>query len=114
MPSGPGCWRNVVEFRHRSWWNQRVYDAFREAGAIFCSCSGPRLPDELVRTADDVYATPQYINHTSPFIDQSQTYGSNEQVTNLLREWVLDPTTGQYIPGAALLDGHTLGTQVAA
>ena len=22
---------------------------------IFCSCSGPRLPDELVRTADDIY-----------------------------------------------------------
>jgi uncharacterized protein YecE (DUF72 family) len=47
--------RNVVEFRHKSWWNDRVYDAFREAGIIFCSCSGPRLPDELVKTADDVY-----------------------------------------------------------
>jgi uncharacterized protein YecE (DUF72 family) len=47
--------RNVVEFRHKSWWNERVYDAFREANVIFCSCSGPRLPDELVRTAADVY-----------------------------------------------------------
>jgi uncharacterized protein YecE (DUF72 family) len=47
--------RNVVEFRHRSWWNERVYSALREIGAIFCSCSGPRLPDELVRTADEVY-----------------------------------------------------------
>jgi uncharacterized protein YecE (DUF72 family) len=47
--------RNVVEFRHRSWWNERVFAAFRDANAIFCSCSGPRLPDELVRTADDVY-----------------------------------------------------------
>jgi uncharacterized protein YecE (DUF72 family) len=47
--------RNVVEFRHKSWWNERVYAAFREAGAIFCSCSGPRLPDELVKTADEVY-----------------------------------------------------------
>lgn len=47
--------RNVVEFRHKSWWNERVFDAFREAKVIFCSCSGPRLPDELVRTADDVY-----------------------------------------------------------
>jgi len=47
--------RNVVEFRHRSWWNERVYAAFREAGIAFCSCSGPRLPDELVRTSDDVY-----------------------------------------------------------
>jgi uncharacterized protein YecE (DUF72 family) len=47
--------RNVVEFRHKSWWNERVYEAFRESGTIFCSCSGPRLPDELITTADDVY-----------------------------------------------------------
>lgn len=47
--------RNVVEFRHRSWWTQDVYAAFRAAGAVFCSCSGPRLPDTLVRTADDLY-----------------------------------------------------------
>jgi uncharacterized protein YecE (DUF72 family) len=47
--------RNVVEFRHRSWWNKAVYAAFRESGTIFCSCSGPRLPDELVTTADEIY-----------------------------------------------------------
>lgn len=47
--------RNVVEFRHKSWWNEEVYRAFRKAGIIFCSCSGPRLPDELIRTAADVY-----------------------------------------------------------
>lgn len=47
--------RNVVEFRHKSWWNDEVYSAFRKAGIIFCSCSGPRLPDELIRTADEVY-----------------------------------------------------------
>jgi uncharacterized protein YecE (DUF72 family) len=47
--------RNVVEFRHKSWWNETVYKAFREAGVIFCSCSAPRLPEELIKTADDVY-----------------------------------------------------------
>ena len=47
--------RNVVEFRHRSWWNDRVFDSFRDAGVTFCSTSGPRLPDELVKTSDDVY-----------------------------------------------------------
>jgi uncharacterized protein YecE (DUF72 family) len=47
--------RNTVEFRHKSWWNDEVFAAFRERGIIFCSCSGPRLPDELVKTADDVY-----------------------------------------------------------
>ena len=47
--------KNVVEFRHVSWWNERVFDAFKDAGIIFCSCSGPRLPDTLLRTANDVY-----------------------------------------------------------
>lgn len=47
--------RNVVEFRHKSWWDERVFAAFRDANVAFCSSSGPRLPDVLVRTADDVY-----------------------------------------------------------
>jgi uncharacterized protein YecE (DUF72 family) len=47
--------RNVVEFRHASWWNEEVYSAFRKAGIIFRSCSGPRPPDELIRTTDEVY-----------------------------------------------------------
>ena len=47
--------RNVVEFRHAGWWNEEVYSAFRKAGIIFCSCSGPGLPHELIRTADEVY-----------------------------------------------------------
>jgi uncharacterized protein YecE (DUF72 family) len=47
--------RNVVEFRDPGWWNEKVYAAFRQNGTIFCSCSGPRLPDTLVETADDVY-----------------------------------------------------------
>ena len=47
--------RNVVEFRHKSWWNEKVYDAFRQTGTIFCSCSAPRLPADLVKTADEVY-----------------------------------------------------------
>lgn len=47
--------RNAVEFRHASWWNEDVYKAFRAHGIIFCSASGPRLPDVLVKTADEVY-----------------------------------------------------------
>ena len=47
--------RNVVEFRHKTWWNEKVFLAFRETGTIFCSSSGPRLPDELIKTSDDIY-----------------------------------------------------------
>jgi Ca2+-binding RTX toxin-like protein len=73
--------------------------------------SGPGA-DGVYGTADDAHgpmvkpAATTYTNHTSPYIDQSQSYGSNTQTTNLLREWVQDPNTGVYRPGAELLDGH--------
>jgi Ca2+-binding RTX toxin-like protein len=54
-----------------------------------------------VKPADTVYT-----DHTSPYIDQSQSYGSDTQITRLLREWVQDPNTGAWRPGAELLDGH--------
>jgi hypothetical protein len=54
----------------------------------------------------DANGTPQYINHSSPYIDQSQTYGSREQMTLLLREWVSTDGTN-YHAGSNLLDGHT-------
>lgn len=47
--------RNVIEFRHKSWWNEKVYKSFRQTKTIFCSCSGPRLPDELIKTSEEVY-----------------------------------------------------------
>ena len=55
--------RNVVEFRHRSWWRESVFTAFRSNGAVFCSCSGPGLPDELIRTADDIYIRFHGVKH---------------------------------------------------
>ena len=48
-------WRNVVEFRHRSWWSEEVFAALEDAGLIFCSLSSPTLPDDLVKTADAIY-----------------------------------------------------------
>ncbi len=55
--------------------------------------------------ADD--GTPLWVNHTSPYIDQSQTYGSHDQLTTLLREWVQDPVSGDWKPGMNMLDGYT-------
>ncbi len=60
----------------------------------------------------------RYVNHTSPQIDQGQTYGSHEQITAMLREWVENPnydvlaTTGpnshEFIQGVDLVDGTNL------
>ncbi len=54
----------------------------------------------------DAAGNAQWINHTSPYIDQSQTYGSSDQVTQLLRKWVAD-SNGVYHASAELLDGAT-------
>ncbi len=66
-------------------------------------------------TSDDLLgdvsppAQANYTNHTSPYIDQSQSYGSDEQITNLLRKWEADPLhSGQFRAGAELFDGHQI------
>ncbi len=41
-------YRNVLEFRHKSWWNTDTYRQIRKAKAIFCTVSAPRLPDTLI------------------------------------------------------------------
>ncbi|MEZ5923828.1 MAG: peroxidase family protein [Hyphomicrobiaceae bacterium] len=56
----------------------------------------------------DVNGDPNYVNHTSPFIDQSQTYGSADQITQLLREWVSSDGGQTYHAGMKLFDGTTL------
>jgi len=63
--------------------------------------------DHTLASATLGATSPTYINHTSPYIDQSQTYGSVADVTSILREWVEDPNNpGTFIPGTKLLDGH--------
>ncbi|MDQ6808408.1 MAG: DUF72 domain-containing protein [Verrucomicrobiota bacterium] len=48
--------RNAVEFRHQSWWRESVYRRFEEHRLIFCAVSAPRLPDELIKSNDVIYA----------------------------------------------------------
>ena len=38
---------NVVEFRHESWWNLEVWDAFSSNNITFCSVSYPNLPEMI-------------------------------------------------------------------
>jgi len=37
--------KSVVEFRHKSWWQEKVYGTLRERGITFCAVSAPRLPE---------------------------------------------------------------------
>ncbi|MDB6092760.1 MAG: hypothetical protein JWM32_322 [Verrucomicrobia bacterium] len=47
--------RNVVEFRHKSWWRPSVYRAFAKHRICFCAVSAPRFPEELPPKADIIY-----------------------------------------------------------
>ncbi len=58
----------------------------------------------------DANGDPAYVNHTSPYIDQSQTYGSSDQITNLLRAWVSTDGGTSYHAGMELFDGDSLAT----
>ena len=83
--------RNVVEFRHFSWWNETVYAAFRESGTIFCSCSAPRLPDELVGTADDVYLRlhgPERWYRHNYSKDELSKWADRIKVSSAKRAWI--------------------------
>ncbi|SMC31109.1 peroxidase family protein [Polynucleobacter kasalickyi] len=53
---------------------------------------------------------PNYVNHSSPYIDQSQTYGSDNSKISILREWVSSDGGKTFHAGASLLDGHTAQT----
>jgi uncharacterized protein YecE (DUF72 family) len=46
---------NVVEFRHASWWSQKVFTALKKNHITFCSISYPGLPDDVVKTAPVMY-----------------------------------------------------------
>ncbi|MBA3813326.1 MAG: DUF72 domain-containing protein [Alphaproteobacteria bacterium] len=41
-------YHNVVEFRHKSWWNSSVIQAFHTSNIGFCSVNGFKLPEDLI------------------------------------------------------------------
>ncbi len=47
--------RNVIEFRHKSWFCEEAYDMLRGKNVAFCCVSAPRLPDDIVSTASFMY-----------------------------------------------------------
>ncbi len=46
---------NVIECRHSSWWNKKVYRTFKKHHVCFCSHSYPGLPEDVVQTTELLY-----------------------------------------------------------
>ena len=47
--------KNVIEFRHDSWYDPEVYRILEENNIIFCAISSPEFPDDLITTAETGY-----------------------------------------------------------
>jgi uncharacterized protein YecE (DUF72 family) len=47
--------KNVIEFRHLSWWNQFVYDELAKNNISFCSISIKNLPAEIIANTSYIY-----------------------------------------------------------
>ena len=61
--------KNVLELRHPSWWNEAVYKILAKHKIGFCGMSHPELPDEVIQNISVVYyrfhGTPQL--YRSPY-----------------------------------------------
>jgi uncharacterized protein YecE (DUF72 family) len=55
LPQLNSAHKNVLEFRHASWWTPEVFSAFKKHKIIFCSVSAPKLPNDLIVTAEIIY-----------------------------------------------------------
>ena len=47
--------KNVVEFRNITWWNQEVFDMFAYHNIVFCSVSYPNLREDILSESGNVY-----------------------------------------------------------
>jgi uncharacterized protein YecE (DUF72 family) len=46
---------NVLEFRHKSWWNAEVYNELAKHKITFCGMSHPSLPDDVITDTSVLY-----------------------------------------------------------
>ncbi|HEY0045981.1 MAG TPA: DUF72 domain-containing protein, partial [Flavobacterium sp.] len=47
--------KNVIEFRHISWWRPDVFDILEQNQITFCSVSYPNLPSDVIPTGSLLY-----------------------------------------------------------
>src|SRR5690606_12623286 len=95
--------RNVLEFRHPSWWDTGVYRALDEAGVSFCGMSHPELPETVICTSDLVY----YRFHGVPHLYNS-LYDSH-QLEQVVQEIVKHRRAREvYVYFNNTADGHAV------
>ncbi len=72
--------KNVIEFRHISWWRDNVYKTLTEHKAVFCSVNHPKLPNTIIANGGVAYirlhGNPEmfYSNYPSDFLDKLRQF----------------------------------------
>lgn len=87
----PGSVRHAVEFRHPSWWDDETTAVLTRHGAALVAVSHPRLPDDVVPTADFLYLRFHGLGRDLYRYDYSRTE---------LRAWV--DRAAPHLPGRTL------------
>ncbi|MEZ2339391.1 DUF72 domain-containing protein [Mucilaginibacter sp. RCC_168] len=59
--------KNVLELRHVSWWNDSVYQKLAKHNITFCGMSHPSLPDDVIQNTPVIY----YRFHGVPILYRS-------------------------------------------
>lgn len=79
--------KNVIEFRHISWWRREVFEALQEANIVFCGVSYPGLISDAVVDLPVAYyrfhGVPKlyYSQYEETFINRIASQINHSQVT---------------------------------
>lgn len=85
-------YNNVIEFRHKSWWNEDVKKLLKAHNAAFCTVSGLEMPPDVMITADFGYfrfhgpEEPYASKYSEEQIDQWAESIKNEMEKHQLKE----------------------------
>ena len=90
---------NVVEFRHTSWWNEKVYKLLGENKISFSGMSHPQLPETIIENTSLFY----YRMHGVPQLYQSP-YSRND-----LKKVVKEITASKKIKDAFIYFNNDIG-----
>ncbi|RYU93389.1 DUF72 domain-containing protein [Emticicia agri] len=83
---------NVVEFRHKSWWNEGIYEFLKEQGIIFCGVSIPKdVPDDVIINHPD---TLYYRLHGTPILFKSEY---SEEELQILAEKIIASNKNAFV-----------------
>ncbi|MBO9594434.1 MAG: DUF72 domain-containing protein [Niabella sp.] len=93
--------RNVIEFRHVSWWQSEVFDLLTKHRINFCSVSYPGLPDDNIITGDFLYRR----MHGVPELFKSPY--SEKELTRLLQELQIKKNAFIYFNNTMFESGYT-------